>query len=316
MRSSLKSRGGITIIEFVVAVAIIGLLCAMTLPAIMSSRETARRVHCSSNLKQLGLAIANYESEYGVYPLGSTHKYQILPFIEQTALYLTPLDQSAYDPMSAIAGVNISIYLCPNDAAAPVYPSGLGTTVASTSYAACFGTGIQRDGYNGLFNLGFPTGSLYPGGFVRSADVIDGLSNTASMSELLHGDRTWDRLRTVWQTPISLTAPSELDQFSVMCETIPPDPRQYGWRGFPMMRGIPWYSGVSGIGMYNHILPPNRPNCTNGSNVPHGAYTAASMHAGGVSVLYGDGRVVFLANSVDRNVWREMGSRISQYINN
>ncbi len=312
-----NSRRGITLLEFLIALGVVGLLLAIIAPAVLSSRVAAQRMHCSSNLRQLGIAIINYESEYGVYPLGSLHKYQLLPFIDQASLYQIPLDRTSRDPYGKISSVTLDLYLCPNDPSPASHKVGTEATVASTNYAACYGTGIQKDGYNGFFNLGFRSGGVrFPGGFVRAADVVDGLSNTAAMSELLHGDQSWNRLRVVWQTPTSLTASDELDQFAETCEAIPPEPRSYGWRGFPLMRGVPWYLGTPGFGMYNHILPPDRPSCQNASSVTYGAYSAASMHTGGVNLLYGDGHVVFISDSIDRNAWREIGSRISQNIGN
>ncbi len=87
-----NSRRGITLLEFLIALGVVGLLLAIIAPAVLSSRVAAQRMHCSSNLRQLGIAIINYESEYGVYPLGSLHKYQLLPFIDQASLYQIPLD--------------------------------------------------------------------------------------------------------------------------------------------------------------------------------------------------------------------------------
>jgi prepilin-type processing-associated H-X9-DG protein len=64
--------------------------------------------------------------------------------------------------------------------------------------------------------------------------------------------------------------------------------------------------------MYNHVLGPNAPSCFNGTSVQTGIYSAAVAHRAGVNVLFGDGRVNFIAQSIDRTVWRDLGSRVDQ----
>src|SRR4051794_32791391 len=101
-----RSRRGFTLIELLVVISIIGVLMALLLPAVQSVREAARRAQCVNNLKQIGLALHNYHSAIGSFPLGGTltnTNYstlpmflgyntwsahgQLLPYLEQTPLY-------------------------------------------------------------------------------------------------------------------------------------------------------------------------------------------------------------------------------------
>lgn len=310
-RSSIRgTRIGLTIIELIVAIAVIGLLLSLLLPAVQSARGSARRMQCASNLKQLGVAIANYESVYGMYPFGLIHKYQLLPFIDRAAVYdsIPAMDrQNPFVRWEPVREVVIPLYLCVSD------PEEARSTesFSATNYAACFGSGTQKYGFNGMFNLSrnLPP---YLGGPVRAADVLDGLSNTAAMSEILHSSAAAEkhRMRVNWQLPTSMQRPDQLEDFANTCESIPLDPASLGWR-ISALRGTPWWDGHPLIGMYNHILPPNRASCANGGNLHLGAGTASSFHGAGVNLLYGDGRVEFMSNSVDRHVWREMGSRVA-----
>ena len=133
VRLSTQRKSGFTLIELLVVIAIIAVLIALLLPAVQQAREAARRTQCKNNLKQMGLAMANYESTYNRYPLptwitlGNSSVYgnlgtsnvwslAILPYIDQGNAYnLYNFNTSSYDPLNATAGQTvIQGYLCPS----------------------------------------------------------------------------------------------------------------------------------------------------------------------------------------------------------
>lgn len=131
-RLSLRRRA-FTLIELLVVIAIIAVLIALLLPAVQQAREAARRTQCKNNLKQIGLAMFNYESTYTRFPIPVYASVQnatgysgilsttvwslaILPYIDQSTTYnLYNQSLSAWDPANAAAGrTNINGYLCPS----------------------------------------------------------------------------------------------------------------------------------------------------------------------------------------------------------
>jgi prepilin-type N-terminal cleavage/methylation domain-containing protein/prepilin-type processing-associated H-X9-DG protein len=306
-KSSLPRRGW-TLLELIVVLAIIGILIALLLPAVQHARESSRRANCGTNLKQLVLAVHSYESLHGCFPPSPAMRSYgvhaaVLPHLEMDDLERM-LDRNVgaefADPK--LRGLRVSSFVCPTDGGAVVMGD-----YAPTSYAANFGTGVQRYGYNGLFSPLESPITEWESGPVTAAEVTDGLSNTAALSELLVGDNSTHRLRTNWQTNLPHPASDQLEIFANDCEGgayVPGLPQ-----GDHVWRGRPWLEGNASRTLYNHVLPPNRPSCTNAGNVQLGAYTAASQHTGGVQVAFGDGRVSFMSETIDRPIWRSMGSR-------
>lgn len=316
------SRRGISAIEVVVVIAIIGLLLALLTPAIMSAREASRRIQCASNLRQLGLASTNYGSTHSVLPPGVIRGYSwlvmLLPHVERTDLYSRfDFSKTQYEFFSSgvhpLEQINVAVFQCPADGHSQ---AGTASPIAASNYVGCLGSGIQTGGFNGLIRHSFP-GCLspqYPFGPVSIADVPNGMSNTIMASERLAGDGTGHLWRTNWQLTMERTSPDQVEAFRHACLT--ETPRQTvggGWFGDVWGVGH-WTRGETGSTLYNHLLTPNQPSCVNGSKPEFGAFTASSLHSGGVNAVFGDGHTTFISQSIDLVVWAKMGSRVDRDI--
>ncbi|HUY91274.1 MAG TPA: DUF1559 domain-containing protein [Pirellulales bacterium] len=206
-----KPFHGFTLVELLVVIAIIGVLVALLLPAVQAAREAARRAQCNSNLKQIGLALANYEQTFKQLPpgafwqpsLGVYHGpilIQLLPFVEQNQLYQVfnftlPSTDGALMPGTAnlLASAPVPVYRCPSDDSAATYYGR-----AVHNYSASRG---PTDVFNNVnCSCPNPWQSLsmaplddplnYAGPFTRVAvstrlqEVTDGLSNTIFFGEV------------------------------------------------------------------------------------------------------------------------------------
>jgi prepilin-type processing-associated H-X9-DG protein/prepilin-type N-terminal cleavage/methylation domain-containing protein len=287
-------RKGVTIVELLVAIAILGLLVALTASAVQRSRETARRTQCTNNLREIGIALSAYHDVHRVYP---PQRYSflvaILPQMEEPALYgEVNFSVAGYAPQNlAVRSTLVPSYVCPSDEGGTFRDSNGGY---GSNYAGNIGSGVQTYGYNGVFS---------PWSAFRAADIRDGLSTTAAVAEILVATGRLDLPRLVLETPYSLIAPNQLDDFAALCNSITSAPTVVD----AYDRGRPW--NVSTWIWYNHVITPGGNTCNNYTAVQQGASTATSRHTGGVNVLFADGHVNFISNGVATAPWRAMGSR-------
>jgi len=213
-------RSGFTLIELLVVIAIIAILIALLLPAVQQAREAARSAACKNNLKQIGLAIHNYESSHGTFPPGYLHMRgdtyntltgytvnrtvddnhmgfswgtMILPYIDQAPLYnqfnfgLPPFDAANLTPRE----MHLSVYLCPTD------PDSEGNFVvrddaaspveqyAAASYAANWGPADASNNLDATPDAS--TGVFYRNSRVHIRDITDGTTNTIAVGERTNG---------------------------------------------------------------------------------------------------------------------------------
>ncbi len=192
-------RAAFTIIELLVVIAIIGVLVGLLLPAVQAAREAARRMSCSNNFKQIGLAMHNYESTYKTLPpLGKIDgdfavQARILPFIEQSGLdeeltFDVPAFGGSWSgkiphPRNAAAYAKaIQTYLCPSDpahATTIVSVAGVDYTYGGNNYMASYGSNRKQN-----YDFRWKTdGMFFEPHSVMFNHVSDGLSNTVMMSE-------------------------------------------------------------------------------------------------------------------------------------
>jgi prepilin-type N-terminal cleavage/methylation domain-containing protein/prepilin-type processing-associated H-X9-DG protein len=294
---------GFTLVELLVVIAIIGVLVALLLPAVQAAREAARRASCANNLRQLGIALHNYHDTLNnlpvarnPWPLVHSALARVLPYVEQTNLqnlvdFTVPVTHAGNQ---AASQTPVKLFTCPSDGGQGRVP---GSLHAGTNYVANNGSGTIAFGLiaegDGLFtqsSLGF-------------RDVLDGLSNTAAISESLlgHGQTTSGPTPADFRREV-LEVPGASDPTPAACAAA-----SGTWSG---QRGARWIDGHYGNSLYNHFYAPNSSvwDCGNGSH-NKGLFTARSRHPGGVELLMCDGSVRLVADTINLDAWRSLATR-------
>ncbi|MFO0956921.1 MAG: DUF1559 domain-containing protein [Isosphaeraceae bacterium] len=340
-----RKRKGFTLIELLVVIAIIGVLIALLLPAVQQAREAARRIQCTNNMKQLGLALHNYESTYGSFPMlggagvgpndpitqgpsnwwGPGLMIFILPQMEQSGLYnafnfnisavLGCTNCGSGNPANTtVMNASLNAYLCPSDTGATAFRNG-------TSYGACVGPQFRFDyGDSNGVGVGLFVSLMAFG--VR--DVVDGTSNTIAFNEVLIGDNTTssnngaERYGTLnWPdgkaapygqgaTQTMPTGAQYLVTFISQCDAL-----RTSRTGEANDAHRYWCTPRARQGSFsNTLLPPNSSHADcEAYNANASLSTARSKHSGGTNTLFGDGSVRFVKGSIQPTVWWGLGTR-------
>ena len=300
-----SQKNGFTLIELLVVIAIIAVLIGLLLPAVQKVRDAAARLQCTNNLKQIGLAMMNYESTYRTFPAGYLDNMAIspvdvnattnpdpilgwgwgaliLPYLEQETLYKSININSINMNNTSAAAVAfrktvIKGFLCPSD------DTGLNTfTISGTGgnfeLAKCSYAGINGQAELADFDTALGLGMFLRGRGVSIAEVEDGLSNTLFVGErssksAKHATGTLPGVCT-W---VGALPGGDLDGESVALFVL-------GHTGEP-----------------GDAHKPNAPT-------PH-AEDFTSRHSGGVNFLFGDGSVRFITDSIDDDTWVRLGTR-------
>ena len=322
------SRTGFTLIELLVVIAIIGVLVALLLPAVQAAREAARSIECRNNLKQLGLAVMNYESAHRVLPAsvivdtsvtatGNNGSWgvhgRILDFLEQSNLADAVEITQPWDLQAAIHRKEVSVYTCPSDPGTnQIRDPGSGRPhLVPTSYGFNLGTWFVFDPVSQLGG----DGMFYPNSHLSLAAVIDGTSNTLLAADV----KAWTPY-TRNGGPASAGIPNTVAEASAMVAS-GAQVKSTGHTEWP--DGRVHHTGFTATLTPNTFVP-----FTNGGKVQDADYnswqegkngrdgaptyaiiTSRSYHPSGVNVGMVDGSVHFVAESIDLDVWRSLATR-------
>ncbi|SFI75087.1 DUF1559 domain-containing protein [Planctomicrobium piriforme] len=328
---------GFTLIELLVVIAIIAILIALLLPAVQQAREAARRTQCKNNLKQMGLAMHNYEETYKRFPTSGEFKFNtfattgfarasfftaVLPFIDQAPVYnrfnfAYPYNHTASGNPTAAKAV-ITAFLCPSNGN---YDEAGGGGYGQTDYMPIAYTSIVTDSTNAAYGQNTATKALFSHsllsgkgtGFGKISDATDGLSNTVALWE--------DSGR-----PANITG-----KYGAGIEANGVADPNWGTAGLEACSGTYWDGGSSSTGTYqrcpnrwadgdtgNGVSGPNQATggslnqFLNNNKTPKGGPSTCywsvnncgpndepfSPHVGGVQCVLGDGSVRFVSENV------------------
>jgi hypothetical protein len=297
---------------------------------------------------RLALALHNYHQTHGYFPPDSSRvwwnwddewrrdpawsaKVHLLPYMDRADIYnaanfqfgprVPPWDYwSNNDPNQTLKQARIEVFLCPSDNHFDhAHPS-------ATSQNYTLNTGTSR-----VYNNWRANGITYLPGWdwafnkpVGIRDIIDGSSVTAAATEWIRGGmqgdftaQRGDWLAVTWNTPdfaggfpggisAALRAQREGDKwYEQRCD----ESTSYQWD----FKGEIWWWGNTGRGSgVGFTSRPNRKSCNAGWTPTDNPMTASSLHLGGVNVLFRDGRVRFVSDDVDQNVWLAVGTRVGR----
>lgn len=324
------NRRAFTLVELLVVIAIIGLLVALLLPAVQAARESARRMQCANNLKQIGIATHLYMDlnrglpPNGIFTYSASAMVQtspwsafarLLPHIEQESLFRNIDLSGGYASQTAVSSKRIATFLCPSEindrgsGSDPVY----GNKYWTLNYAVNLGTwGVLTSKASTMQGS---AGAFGPNRWSPSRDFTDGMSNTLAMSEVKSYNPKIVGSSNTATYPSSLAppaSPADLTSFSPAF-----DPAKF--------THVEWVDGKVHETGFTTVFPPNTlvSYASGGSTFDvdfisateanlgdtYAAVTARSYHAAVVNSLFMDGSVRATDAAISALVWRAMGTR-------
>lgn len=312
-----KRRSAFTLVELLVVIAIVGLLIALLLPAVQAARESARRSQCSNNLKQIGLALQNYEVATRAFPgvyyqSGVTESWSVqarlLPYLEQENLLRMINFSQQYKFQPAVTQQRVATYLCPDEINDKPHEDD-GLLLYPIDYVANYGTWFVFDPTSFAGGDGVFTHNQWH----RPSAMRDGLSNTLAFSEV----KAWNPYIYDGGNPAGLGAPAPATAGGVLA---------YGGGFKPDSGHTEWVDAHVQQTGFTTVLPPNTDVAYVSAGVAYdadfvsmreepgapptyAAIVSRSYHPAGVNSLLMDGSVRFVADGLDLLVWRAMGTR-------
>ena len=326
-------RQAFTLIELLVVIAVIAVLIGMLLPAVQKVREAAARAKCQNNLKQLALALHNFQSAEGVYPpsmlapVGSTFSTnngswsvhgRILHYVEQGNAGVKVNLEVAWDQQLAtgVPQTRIPVFICPSDINDRVRTNGGSPYVYPHTYGFNFGTWLVYNPINGTGG----DGVFHPNARYTPESIIDGLSNTLCAAEVKAF--TPYMRNTGDPGPAVPSSTSQVAAYAAggQAKLGPNTNDNTGHTEWP--DGRVHHSGVTTVFAPNTIVPfsfngatydidyNSRQEGNSATQPTYAAVTARSYHAAGiVNISLMDGSVRTVSKSVNLGTWRALGTR-------
>jgi prepilin-type N-terminal cleavage/methylation domain-containing protein/prepilin-type processing-associated H-X9-DG protein len=329
-----KPNKAFTLVELLVAIAIIGLLVALLLPAIQAAREAARRTQCTNNLRQCMIAMQLYHDTYralpGIMPYGDqtfSVQSKLLPFLEAANLqdlidFEKPILSNGptgvlHADNSEAAGHVVPTFRCPSDGEEDVYTEFFtlapDQALAGGNYMICTGSATGTN-----YDIRHRTdGLFYLHSYRALGEVADGTSNTLAMAETLLGDHTpgtpggmpsgSDCSRCMARGNGWVPASPGPGYAGIVNPDIPHALLSNGGNVWVGWRAAAWIISKPQMCSFSTYSPPNPPYA-DWVAFGNGFFAARSLHPGGINAAMVDGSVRFISDSIHLSIWRGLGT--------